>query len=102
MRARGVHHVPGVDGPGRVVRSKPRYGSTVVQVYGRVTGSAHERPTKRLVGFTKVSLPPGVSAEATITVDRLLLDLRIGCAWLREDLPVGYAMGFDAATARPI
>ena len=42
------------------------------------------------------------STEAAIAVDRSLLDLRIGGAWLREDLPVEYAIGFDAATARPI
>ena len=42
------------------------------------------------------------SAEAAIPVDRSLLDLRIGGAWLREDLPVEYAIGFDDAAARPI
>ena len=40
------------------------------------------------------------STEAAIAVDRSLLDLRIGGAWRREDLPVEYAIGFDAATAR--
>ena len=74
----------------------------MVQVYGRVTGSAHERPTKRLVGFAKVRLDAAESTEAAIAVDRSLLDLRIGGAWLREDLPVEYAIGFDAAAARPI
>ena len=79
-----------------------RSGSTVVQVYASVPGSAHERPAKRLVGFAKVSLDAGERAEARIALDRSLLDLRIGGAWLREDLPVEYAIGFDAATARPI
>ena len=83
-----------------VANSGPRSGSTVVQVYG--TGSAHERPPKRLVGFAKVRLDAAESTEAAIAVDRSLLDLRIGGAWLREDLPVEYAIGFDAATARPI
>ncbi len=85
-----------------VANTGTRSGSTVVQVYGRVTDSAHERPPKRLVGFAKVRLDAAESTEAAIPVDRSLLDLRIGGAWLREDLPVEYAIGFDAATARPI
>ena len=85
-----------------VANSGPRSGSTVVQVYGSVPGSTHQRPTKRLVGFAKVRLDAAESTEAAIPVDRSLLDLRIGGAWLREDLPVEYAIGFDAATARPI
>ena len=85
-----------------VANSGPRSGSTVVQVYGSVPGSAHQRPPKRLVGFAKVRLDAAESTEAAIPVDRSLLDLRIGGAWLREDLPVEYAIGFDAATARPI
>ena len=48
------------------------------------------------------SLDAAESTEAAIAVDRSLLDLRIGGAWLREDLPVEYAIGFDAAAARPI
>ena len=85
-----------------VANTGTRSGSTVVQAYGRVAGSAHERPTKRLVGFAKVRLDGAESTEAAIPVDRSLLDLRIGGAWLREDLPVEYAIGLDAATARPI
>ena len=85
-----------------VANSGPRSGSTVVQVYGSVPGSAHQRSPKRLVGFAKVRLDAAESTEAAIPVDRSLLDLRIGGAWLREDLPVEYAIGFDAATARPI
>ena len=85
-----------------VANTGTRSGSTVVQVYGRVTGSAHERPNKRLVGFAKVSLDAGKRAEARIALDRSLLDLRIGGAWLREDLPVECSVGLGAATARPI
>ena len=85
-----------------VANTGTRSGSTVVQVYASVPGSAHERPPKRLVGFAKVSLDAGERAEARIALDRSLLDLRIGGAWLREDLPIEYAIGFDAATARPI
>ena len=85
-----------------VANTGTRSGSAVVQVYGSVPGSAHQRPPKRLVGFAKVRLDAAESTEAAIPVDRSLLDLRIGGAWLREDLPVEYAIGFDAATARPI
>ena len=85
-----------------VANTGTRSGSTVVQAYGRVAGSAHERPTKRLVGFAKVRLDAAESTDAAIPVDRSLLDLRIGGAWLREDLPVQYAIGLDASTARPI
>ena len=87
-----------------VANTGTRSGSTVVQVYSRVTGSAHERPTKRLVGFAKVRLDATESTESTetaIAVDRSLLDLRVGGAGLREDLPVEYAIGFDAANDRP-
>ena len=85
-----------------VTNTGKRPGSTVVQVFGSVPGSAYERPSKRLVGFTKVRLGTGERTDVAIPVDRSLLDLRIGGAWRREDLAVEYAIGFDAATARPI
>ena len=46
-----------------------RAGSTVVQVYGSVPGSTHERPPKRLVGFAKVPLDAGERTELRIPVD---------------------------------
>ena len=85
-----------------VANTGDRAGSTVVQVYGRVPGSTSERPPKRLVGFAKVRLAAGESTELRVPVDRSQLDLRIGGAWVREDLPVEYSVGFDAATARRI
>ena len=85
-----------------VANTGARPGSTVVQVFGSVTGSAHERPPKRLVGFAKVRLVAGESSELQIPVDRSLLDLRIDGAWTREDLPIEYSIGLDAASARPI
>ena len=85
-----------------VTNTGDRSGSTVVQVYASVPGSAHERPAKRLVGFTKVGLDAGESTEAQIPVDRSLLDVRIDGTWLREDLPAEFSIGLDAATACPV
>jgi len=85
-----------------VANTGDRPGSAVVQVYGSVPGSTYERPPKRLVGFAKVRLAAGESTELRIPVDRSQLDLRIDGAWIREDSPVEYSVGFDAATARRI
>ena len=79
-----------------------RGGSTVVQVYASVPGSAHERPPKRLVGFAKVSLDAGERGEARITLDRSQLDLRLNGAWVTEDLPVEYSVGLDASSTQPV
>lgn len=84
-----------------VTNTGQRSGSTVVQVYGGVPGSAYERPPKRLVGFAKIRLAPGESTDAAVPIDPSVLDLRIDSAWIREDLPVRYSVGLDAAAARP-
>lgn len=85
-----------------IANTGDRAGSTVVQVYASVLGSTYERPPKRLVGFVKVRLAAGESTELRIPVDRSQLDLRIDGSWLREDSPLEYSVGFDAATARRI
>ena len=85
-----------------VANTGSRAGSTVVQVYGGVPGSAYERPPTRLVGFSKVRLDAGDSTAVHVPVDRSQLDVRISGAWVREDSPVEYAIGLDAAAARPI
>ena len=85
-----------------VTNTGSRSGSTVVQVYGSVPGSTYERPPKRLVGFAKVRLDAGESADVHVAVDRTLLDLRIDGAWMREDVGVQLHVGLDAAAARPI
>ena len=64
-----------------------RAGSTVVQVYGSVPGSAYERPPKRLVGFSKVRLDASESAVAAIRIDQSQLDVCIDGSWIREDSP---------------
>ncbi len=85
-----------------VVNTGARPGSTVVQVYGSVPGSAYERPPRRLVGFSRVQLDAGESTEAQVALDRSQLDLRIDGSWVREDLKIEYSVGLDAATARPL
>ena len=65
-------------------------------------GSAYERPPRRLVGFTKVGLDAGSEVEVEIPVNLSLLDVRIDGSWFREDLPVEWAIGFDAVSTRPI
>ena len=98
----GDAQTAGDDVVAAVTNAGNRPGSTVVQVYGSVPGSTYERPPKRLVGFAKVRLAAGQSTELRIPVDRSQLDLRIDGAWVREDSPVEYSVGFDAATARRI
>ena len=85
-----------------VANSGRRPGATVVQVYGGVPDSAYERPQKRLMGFAKVRLDAGAEATVEVPVDQLLLDMRIDGGRLREDLPVEWSIGFDAASTRPI
>ena len=77
-------------------------GATVVQVYGGVPGSAHERPQKRLVGFTKVRLDAGAEATVEVPIHRSLLDVRIDGSWFREDLPIQLAVGLDSTATRPV
>ena len=85
-----------------VANTGRRPGATVVQVYGGVPGSAHERPQKRLVGFTKVRLDAGAEATVEVPIDRPLLDVRIDGSWFREDLPIQLAVGLDSTATRPV
>ncbi|MCC5950512.1 MAG: glycoside hydrolase family 3 C-terminal domain-containing protein [Acidimicrobiia bacterium] len=82
-----------------VTNTGDRYGDAVVQVYGSVPDSVHQRPPRRLVGFARVSVAPGASAEVDVPVDLRLLDVRIDGTWVREDRPVVLTVGLDAAHA---
>jgi beta-glucosidase len=78
-----------------------RAGSTVVFVRGGLSDSAHDRPSRRLIGFVKVTLEPGESQVVDVVLDWSALDLRIDGAWLTEagryELEVGlYAHDPDA------
>ena len=72
-------------------------GSTVVQVYASVHGSAWERPQKRLVGFKKVRLGAAATADVTIALDLRQLEIRDQGTWLVEDQPVTLTIGQSAA-----
>ncbi len=85
-----------------VANTGSRAGSTVVQVYGSVPGSAYERAPKRLLGFAKVLLEAGSTAEVAVPISWSVLDVRVNGAWVTEDRPVQLSVGFDAASARPI
>ena len=85
-----------------ITNTGSRSGSTVVQVYGSVPGSEHLRAPKRLVGFTKVKLGAGEKKTLQIPVDERMLDLRIDGKWQKEQQPIRLAVGFDAASARPV
>ena len=85
-----------------VANTGSRAGSAVVQVYGGVPGSAHKRAAKRLVGFTKVRLEAGGESEVAVPINLSVLDVRVGGAWVTEDLPIQLSVGFDAASARLI
>ena len=65
-----------------------RSGSTVVQVYASVPGSAFERPQQRIVGFAKVRALAGAAASVEIPLDLSQLNIRNSGTWLTEDLPV--------------
>ena len=45
-----------------------RDGDEVVQVYARFIGSPVERPEKKLVGFTRVTIPAGQTRRVDIAV----------------------------------
>ena len=85
-----------------VTNTGQRSGSTVVQVYASVPGSAYERPPKRLVGFSRVQLDAGESTDAAVPIDPAVLDLRIDGSWVREDLPVRYHVGLDSSSAERV
>jgi beta-glucosidase len=72
-----------------IVRNEgTRDGSTVVQVYASVPGSAFERPQQRIVGFAKVQALAGATASVDISLDLSQLNIRNAGGWLTEDLPV--------------
>ena len=85
-----------------VTNAGDRDGSTVVQVYGSVPGSAFERPPRRLVGFTKVHLAAGARATVQVPVDRRLLDVRVDGAWHTEDRPIALEVGLHADDVTPV
>jgi beta-glucosidase len=70
-----------------VTNTGPRRGSEVVQAYVRRPASAVDRPAWVLGGFTKVTLEPGATADATIDLDAGALRHWAGAAWQVEPGP---------------
>ena len=85
-----------------VTNTGARAGSTVVQVFGAVPGSAFERPPRRLVGFARVEVAAGTTVTAHVALRRDLLDVRVDGAWHTEDLPVALEVGLDAGDVSPV
>jgi beta-glucosidase len=52
----------------RVTNTGARAGADVVQLYGRDVVGSLTRPVAQLLGFHRLHLEPGVSAEVTLTV----------------------------------
>jgi len=80
-----------------------RDGAEVVQVYGGLPESAHERPARRLLGFARVEVPAGATRSVEIPISLRTLAVRRGGAWHVE--PGRYALAVarhagDTAAAR--
>jgi beta-glucosidase len=46
--------------------------------------SAWDRPHRRLVGFARVDMAPGATADVEIEVDWSMLDVRVEGEWVTE------------------
>lgn len=76
-----------------VANTGKRAGDDVAQLY---LVSRAGRVARRLVGFQRVSLEPGVSRQVTVTIDpRLLADWK-GGGWSMPAGDYGFALGRDA------
>ena len=70
-----LHSSPTVDTDGalevsvRVTNAGDREGATVVQLYGQLRSSGVTRPSQQLLGFARVSLPPGEAAVVRFSVE---------------------------------
>ena len=51
-----------------VTNTGARDGDEVVQVYGRILGSSVERPAKKLIGFSRVTIPAGQTRRVDIPI----------------------------------
>jgi beta-glucosidase len=61
-----------------------RRGADVVQVYGGMSSSAHERPRRRLLGFAKVELAPGEARRVEIPISLQTMAVRAKGKWVLE------------------
>ncbi|MCC6440592.1 MAG: glycoside hydrolase family 3 C-terminal domain-containing protein, partial [Rhodanobacteraceae bacterium] len=82
----------------QVRNTGPVAGEDVVQID---LTSAAGRPTRRLVGYQRVSLAPGESQSVSLNVDpRLLADWSDG-SWLRKGGPYGFSAGRSSMDLGP-
>jgi len=82
-----------------VTNTGQRAGDEVAQLY---LVSRAGQPTRRLVGFERVSLRPGASQKVTVTIDaRLLADWKDG-GWSMPAGDYGFALGRDAERLGPV
>jgi beta-glucosidase len=83
-----------------VANTGNRPGSTVVLLFGGLPGSAFDRPPRRLVGFRRVALDPGVRATVTLPFDLATLAVRRAGAWFQE--PGRYVLGVGTDAGPPV
>ena len=67
-----------------VTNTGTRDGSTVVQAFGGLPGSAWERPARRLVGFRRVRVAAGAAVRVAVDLHPEVLDVRVGDRWVTE------------------
>jgi beta-glucosidase len=58
--------------------------SSVVFVHAGLERSDWDRPSRRLVGFARVRVEPGMSVDVEIELDWSMLDVRVGGDWHTE------------------
>ncbi|MGA2838114.1 MAG: glycoside hydrolase family 3 C-terminal domain-containing protein [Acidimicrobiales bacterium] len=75
-----------------------RGGSTVLFLFAGLPGSAVERPVRRLVGFSRVTLEPGTRTGVRIPYDLADLAVRRDGGWFQEPGRYVLEVGSDAAT----
>lgn len=85
----------------RIKNSGKRAGTEVVQLYAQVPAASVTRPVQQLVGFARVSLAPGQSAQLqfTLPVNQLaFLDSRM--RWVVEPGEIRVMLGSSSADIR--
>lgn len=80
-----------------VRNSGTRAGTHVVQLYGSVADSVHERPSRRLVGFARVAIAAGAEASVDVAIDLRVLDVRVDGAMQREAATISLVAASHAA-----
>ncbi len=85
---RGVHVVEVT-----VTNSGGHDGAEVVQVYGGLPDSMHERPQSRLLGFKRADVGAGTSSTVSIPISFDTIAVRSNGKWIVEDGPYEIMVG---------